>query len=575
MVRTGGCILLACAVMSIALFGAFYTAHAAPPPRVDAILASSAADDVIAAKLSRFAPAQVWVEPGMVKPKDLKLIGKLVEAADHLDRVFWEQVNEEGWGIFDALVKEGSKRAALLATLMSIHYGPWDRLSNNDAFVGTRHKPAGAAFYPPDLSRVELDRFVEANPDKVGELLSPYTVVRRKGEGLVVIPYSVRYRKHLTAAASALREAAASSRWSSLKEFLLARAEAFGTDDYYGSEIKWMETEDCPFIVVLGPYEFYEDLLTGSKTAYEAIIAIRDDDRTALFKGLSEKAPEILSALPWKATLKEKLIATQLKPITVAHELYAAGDTRAGAQTTAFTLPNDPRVRAKKGTRQVILHNVARAKFNHSWLPLSSRVVADDQNVEITFDSYFDQLIAVELARSVSPAKAETVEGRQLSAKDRLKQRYHPIEEAKSDALGLFTAFYFQEKGFFKGRTKLSSAATYLASVFRVVRFDLGGAHGLAKSIVFNYLSAKGGFKYDPTTRKYRVVLQRLEPAVVELVGELLDIMVRADYAKAGRFIMEYGLLSDDVRKKLLELDDVPVDILPEYPIKTLLRQNR
>ena len=566
---------LLCTVVVVSSLVWLSPSLATPPPNIDAILASSAAEAVVTEKLSRFARAQVWVEPGMLKPRDLKLVGKLVEAADHLDRIFWEQVYEGGWEIFEALVKRGSQRSAGLATLMSIHYGPWDRLDNNEAFIGTRHKPAGAAYYPGDISRVELDRFVEANPDKVGEILSPYTVVRRKGEGLVVIPYSVRYRTHLNAAAAALREAAAYSRWPSLKEFLLARADSFGSDDYYGSEIKWMETEDCPYIVVMGPYEFYEDLLTGSKAAFEAIIAIRDEDRTALFQGLSEKAPEILEALPMKAELKAKLGSTKLKPITVAHEIYAAGDTRSGAQTTAFTLPNDPRVRERKGTRQVILHNVARAKFNHSWLPLSALVVADDQNVEISFDSYFDQLIAVELARSVAPVEVQTVEGRSLTAKEGLKQRYHTIEEAKSDALGLFTAFFLVEKGFFKGRTRLSAAATYLASVFRVVRFDLGGAHGLAKSIVFNFISSKGGFVYDPTTRKYRVVLERLEPAVVELVGELLDIMVRADYDKAGRFIMEYGLLSDDMRKKMQELTDVAVDILPEYPIKTLLQKGR
>lgn len=541
---------------------------AAPPAKLEAILASSAPPATVKERLARFAPAPVGVKPGKLNPKHLRLVEKLVEAADHLDRVFWRQVSEGGLETYETLAAAEGERAAELAGLMAVNYGPWDRLVRNEAFIGTRPKPAGGALYPADISRRELQGFMDDHPEAVADLMSPYTVVRRKGAGLVAIAYSEKYRSDLKKAAGALREAAAFSNWDSLKDFLLTRADSFSSGDYYGSELKWMETDDCPFIVVMGPYEFYEDLLMGNKAAFEAIIALRDDKQTMRFKGLAEQIPAILAALPLDAGLKERLVPVKQQPITVADELYAAGDTRAGAQTTAFTLPNDPRVRSLKGTRQVILRNVARAKFNHSWLPLSRLVVAEDQVVEISFDSYFDQLIGVELARGITTGQVKYPDGSTGGARQGLRQRYHAIEEAKSDALGLFIAFYLMEHGFLGERTELSAAATYIASVFRVIRFDSGGAHGVAKAIVFNYLARRGAFVYDPTTRRYRADMEKLKPAVTDIMGELFGILATADYDRAGQLIMEFGLLSDDVREKLADLRDVPVDIKPEYSIK-------
>ncbi|MBM4354408.1 MAG: hypothetical protein FJ109_11535, partial [Deltaproteobacteria bacterium] len=318
---------------------------------------------------------------------------------------------------------------------------------------------------------------------------------------------------------------------------------------------------------------FYEDRLMGSKAAFESIIALRDDGETQRFKGLAEQIPSILEALPYDASLKEKLVAIPARPITVADEIYAAGDTRAGAQTTAFSLPNDTRVREKKGTRQVILRNVARAKFNHSWLPLSRLVVAEEQNVDISFDSYFDQLITVELARSILPGAISLADGGATTAREGLRQRYHSLEEAKSDVLGLYMTFHLMDKGLMEKRRAVSVAATYLASVFRVIRFDVGGTHGLAKAIVYNSLARRGAFVYDPTTRRYGAEMKVFRSAVEDLLKELLEVVVSGDYDRAGRLIVEYGLISEDVREKLSELADVPVDIRPEYPIKKALEK--
>jgi hypothetical protein len=279
-----------------------------------------------------------------------------------------------------------------------------------------------------------------------------------------------------------------------------------------------------------------------------------------------------MSHVPVRHEVKAGLSLLKQTPIIVADEIYAAGDTRAGAQTTAFTLPNDGRVRQQKGTRQVILRNVARAKFSKSWLPLSQLVVAEDQAVQITFDSYFDSLVAVELARAIAPGPVKLPDGKEEDARTALRQRYQTIDEAKSDVLGLWAALEMTRRGTFGERRPISAAATYLAAVFRVIRFDMGGVHGLAKACAFNFLSKRGAFVYDPTVRRYRVDMDKLDAAVEELVNELIETLAAGDYDRAGRFIVEYGILSDDVRQKLDELSGVPVDIVPEYSIRKVLQ---
>ena len=541
----------------------------AEPVQGDAVTLMSHAegDGEIRARLAQFASAPIGVVPGRLTPRDLKLLGKLVEAADWIDRVYWDQVSEMGRGWYEALRDAGSERATRLAQLMAIHYGPWDRLRDNQEFIGTRGRPLGAGFYPSDASRRELDAYLSAQPEQIGNLMGPYSVIRRKGDGFVSISYADKFREELSRAATALREAAGYAKDDTLEEFLVARADALLTGEYLESDMAWMETAGCPLIVVFGPYEFYEDHLWGVKASFEAIIALRDDEETQRFAALASRMEELVAGLPLSDSCRARLSTRKQAPVTIADEIYAAGETRAGAQTSAFSLPNDLRVRQKKGTRQVILRNVARAKFNHSWVPLSHHVVAEDQLVHLDFNSYYHLLIATQLAHGITPVIGDGAE----DPRTKLRQRRQIIEEARADILGLAILLQLADNGILEGLTPASAAVTWLTAAFRVVRLDPGGAHGVAKAIAYNFLAAEGIFLYDPTTRRYRVKVDDLRPAVAKLCEILVQITLEGDYRAAGTLIMEYGLLSGDVQAKLGELGHVPVDIVPEYSIKAML----
>ncbi len=535
---------------------------------LDAILASAVSHDVVVGKLGQFAVAPVGVEPGRIPAKVFPLIRKLVEAADLLDEIFWEQVSQNGYDVYKTLLADQGDRAQGLAKLMAAHHGPWDRLAGNSPLVGIRMKPEGAALYPTDLSHGEFQDYLDAHPESMGDLLSPYTVVRRQGSQLVAIRYSVKYKQQLERAAALLKEAAAMAPWKPLKEFLTARSEAFLSDDYYSSELKWMDSSDSPLIVVAGPYEFYEDAFMGAKTTFEAILAWRDDAETERFAGLREEIPTVLAALPLTPDQRAAMIVGKMHPVTIADEIYAAGEARSAGQTLAFSLPNDPRVQGQKGLRQVVLRNVARAKFTYTAQPLSREVVAEDQNVEVTFGSYFDLFIATELARSIRPAKS-VPDGQE---KTKLRQRILVIEETFSDVVGLLTLMTLSEKGLMDKRSYASLGATFITQAFRVLRFDEEGVHGVAKALAFNFMARKKAFLYDPTTRRYRVDLDRLKPAAEALVRELAPILINKDVDKAAKLILDFGLLTPDMRDKLLEVKDVPVDILASFHLKDLIK---
>ncbi len=531
------------------------------------LLVHAESDAEIEARLKQFAPASIGVEPGHLTPRDLKVIGKLVEAADWIDYVFWHQVSDVGRGWYESLLEDGSERATRLARLMEIHYGPWDRLRDSQDFIGRRSRPLGAGFYPSDASRRELDGYLNLHPEHIGTLMGPYAVVQRQGDGFVSIPYAEKFRTELGRAATALREATGYAKDDTLEEFLVTRADALLSGDYLESELAWMETAASPLVVVFGPYEFYEDHLWGAKASFEAIIAIRDDNETKRFAALVSRMEELVAGLPISAESRGRLSTKKQAPVTIADEIYAAGETRAGAPTSAFSLPNDVRVRQQKGSRQVILRNVARAKFSHSWIPLSHHVVAEEQLVHLDFNSYYHLLIAVQLAHGIAPI----IGADEVDPRTKLRQRRQIVEEARSDALGLAILLQLAADGVLEGLTPISAAVTWLTAAFRVVRLDPGGAHGVAKAIAFNFLAAEGVFVYDPTTRRYRVKVDALKPAVAKLCETMVKIALDGDYAGAGALIMEYGLLSGDVQAKLSELEHVPVDIVPEYPIKAIL----
>lgn len=522
----------------------------------------------IKARLQKFVPAKLGVNIKKLDFKTLATIKKLVETADLIDLIFWEQVSEDGHRTYSELISQSDEDLQDYATFMAINYGPWDRMKNNETFIGNLPKPVGANFYSPDISVREFERWLVSHPQDKKSFMSPYTVIRRKEGGLIAIPYSKKYESLLSETSKDLKDAAAMTDCLGLRNFLLARSESFLNDDYYTSELLWFETGECPLEVVIGPYEFYEDALLGFKTAFEVIIMLKDEKMSEKFAKMSQFIDELVNNLPLRGDLKGRMIKVKQSPITIANVIYTAGQARAGFQIRAFMLPNDEKVKAKKGTKNVILKNVIEAKFEHLLKPIARLVIAEDQLSDVKFDSYFNIILMWQLAHGITPSKITTKEGVEVEPRLLLKQRYTVIESARAEAVTLLNHLYLVDKGYFPANMVFATPVTYLASLFESFRFGTTDPRGIAKLIIFNYLASEDAFYYDATVKRYSVNIKKLEPALRKLAEELLTIEAEGNYESAGKLIVEYGLVPADVRGKLTELLKLPLDIMPVYTIK-------
>jgi len=538
-------------------------------------------------RLSHYPQVKLKV-PGRVPSDVAAMLPHLRIAADAIDRVYWHQQSQHGLTMRNALDRAGrfekNATAADFVRLLDLHYGPWDRHHDDEPFLGRKSRPLGANFYPSDISKRELGDWVRAHPDDAAGFYNPYTVIRRKGKKLVVQPYSKAFAKDLKAASTALLKAAdvhrcvkphgpngagddhkVKCRCAGLAEFLKARARSFADDSYLGSEILWLETGDCPLDIAIGPYEFYEDRLLGLKTSYEAIIYLKDPTESGRFGHLMKHHGGMIENLPIPPDLRPRFEMLKPSPITIGNVLYTAGDARAGYQIRAFVLPNDESVRRARGTKNVILKNVVKAKFDALAKPVARRIFDKKTFMQVTFQAYFDILLAWQFAHGVQASKIERPDGTKTSARKLLRARYQMMELVKGEAIALLNYAYLRDKGVFPKNSDAAMAATFLASFFDAIRLGRASPQTIAKSIVYNYLAKEWVFRYNPSKRTFEVNPPALRPAVRKLVAEVLQVIARGDYAGAGRLIIQYGIQPGEVRDKLAELADLPVDIRPLY----------
>jgi hypothetical protein len=413
----------------------------------------------------------------------------------------------------------------------------------------------------------ELEALVKANPEHEQAIRGYFTVIRREGDKLRVVPYSEAYGPRLKQAAALLEEAAALSTHPALKKYLELRAEAFLSNDYYKSDMAWMELGDSPLEVVLGPYEVYEDKLMGYKAAFEAFINLRDPVYSARLQKLDRYLQQLEDNLPipkWHRTKRGSE-----SPISVVIELFTAGDTRAGVQTAAFNLPNDERVRTEKGSKKVLLKNVTEAKFNKVLLPIARRVVDPKLMPQITFDAYFTEILIHEMAHGVGPGKI-VVRGRKTEVNKELKELYPAIEECKADIVGLHSGFYLIKKRALPRVLKKQLPAAYVAGVFRAIRFGTKEAHARGVLLAFNYLMEKGAITYKDG--RFGVNYRKFPGGIKDLSRELLMVEAKGSYDGAKTLLESYGVLKPEMKEALDRLGDIPVDIRPTYTVEQKMK---
>ena len=528
----------------------------------------TAGDPELRKKISRFAPTTLTANTARLSSGDRNALNKIIAAAKLLDPLFLRQV----WSGNDELHKKLAADKSALGR-QRLHYflindGPWSRLDNNEPFIEgvPREKPVPANFYPDDITKDEFNSWLAGLPSSEKENATGYFhTIRREASGkLMSVPYTHEYREFLEPAAKLLREAAELTTNQTLKDFLSKRADAFASNDYYASDVAWMDLNG-PIDVTIGPYETYEDELFGYKAAFEAYVTLTDAAESAKLQKFSQHLQELENNLPLEARYRNPKLGAS-SPMRVVNEVFASGEGNNGVQTAAFNLPNDERVVKEKGSARIMLKNVQDAKFNKVLIPITRVVLTAAQQRAVAFDSFFTHILMHELMHGLGPHNI-TVDGQATTVRLQLKELYSSIEEAKADVTGLWALQYLLDKGVIDKQMQRTLYTTYLASMFRSVRFGLTESHARGVAMQFNYFTDEGAIKFDATTGKFSADDAKMKEAVRKLTRDLLTIEAEGSYEKAKAILDKYSLIRPEMKGALDRLLEVPVDIEPIFPL--------
>ena len=523
---------------------------------------------------SRLAPAELRVEVSQLSAGDRKALAKLIEASRIVNDLFLEQLWSGNRALYSKLKKDHSELRRARLRYFWINKGPWSDLDDFKAFIPgvPERKLPGANFYPADMTKQEFENWVKKLPEKQREEAQGfYSVIARSNGSLASVPYGKTYdgpamNHDLSRAAALLKEAAALTENASLKKFLTSRAESFLSNDYYQSDIDWMDL-DSPLDVTIGPYETYNDELFGYKAAFESYVNVRDDKESAKLAFLSGHLQEIENNLPEDPAYRNPKLGAAA-PLRVVNEVFAAGDGDHGVKTAAYNLPNDDRVIALKGSKRVMLKNVQEAKFKSILVPIAKIALAEDDQKDLDFSAFFTQIVAHELTHGIGPHQIK-IGNRETNPRMELKDTYAPIEEAKADITGLVALQFLFDHGELVGLGANKDVAehrlysTFLASAFRTLRFGTSDAHGKGMVVQFNALLEGGGFVLNPDG-SFHVDFSKIKQAVRDLDHELLTVEAKGDYAAAKK-MLDSAKLNPAVQKAIDRMTAIPTDIDPAF----------
>jgi Peptidase family M49 len=528
----------------------------------------SGGDPELARKIARFSPTTLTADISKLPPKDRQALDKIIEAAKLFDPLFLRQV----WNGNEALEKK--LQADKTATgRQRLHYfyindGPWSRLDNKEPFIDgvPKEKPALASYYPDDMTKEEFNSWLQTLSEADKQKATGFFHLIRRGpdKKLTLVPYSVAYKEYLVPAAKLLREAAALTTNATLKDFLNKRADAFGSDDYYESDVAWMAL-DSPIDVTIGPYETYEDELFSYKAAFESYVTLRDDAETAKLSKFSGHLQELENNLPIEPRYRNPKLGPA-SPIRVVNNVFSSGEGNSGVQTAAFNLPNDERVVKEKGSKRVMLKNVQDAKFNKTLIPISRVVLDASDQSALAFDSFFTHILCHELMHGLGPHNI-SLNGQETTVRKQLKELYSAIEEAKADMTGLWALQYMIDRGIIEKSMERTLYTTYLASMFRSVRFGITEAHGRGVALQFNYLTDEGAIRFNEAKGTFSIDHSKIKEGVTKLTRELLTLQAEGSYDKAKSMLDKFALIRPPMQQALDKLRDVPVDIEPVFPL--------
>lgn len=518
----------------------------------------------IEAMTARFAPVDVRVDLTPLPSEERAALARLVAASRHIDALFLRQrsASNETW-LLD-LVSDRSALGRARLDYFLLNKGPWSELDEDQPFIpGVSAKPPGANFYPPDATREEIDAWMNTLPEAQRPAATGFfTTIRRTPDGkLTAVPYSVEYQGALADMARLLREAAALTRQPTLKSFLEKRAAAFLSNDYYASDVAWMEL-DASIEPTIGPYEVYEDEWFNFKAAFEAFITLTDAQETGKLARFSAELQGLEDHLPIDPRFRRAKLGG-FSPIRVVNVVFAAGDGNHGVQTAAFNLPNDEKVVAEKGSKRVLLRNFQQAKFENVLKPISGIALAPEDRALVTFEPFFTHILMHELMHGLGP-QTISVEGRATTVRQELKELNGPLEEAKADISGLWALQYLMDKGVIDKKQERSMYVTFLASTFRTLRFGLNASHAKGMALQVNRLMDQGAVRVN-AEGQFSLDLPKTKKAVAGLTRDIMTLQAHGDYAGVKSLLERMVVIRPPVQRVIDKLKGVPVDIAPKF----------
>ena len=531
------------------------------PPTVGAVDTSAAELDRMAA---RFAPFDVRVDVTGLPPHERAALAKLIQASRFVDALFLRQRSASNEALlFDLLASTGPNARSRLNYFL-LNKGPWSELDENRPFLpGIDVKSQGANFYPAGATRDQVDQWLKGLTGAEREAATGFfTTIRRQPDGkFQAVPYALEYQGELSEMSRLLREAAALTTQPTLKSFLEKRADAFLSNDYYASDVAWMEL-NATIEPTIGPYEVYEDEWFNFKAAFESFITVADAAESRKLERFSNELQELEDHLPIDKQYRRAKLGG-FSPIRVVNVVFAAGDANHGVQTAAFNLPNDERVVAEKGSKRVLLRNFQEAKFSSVLTPIADIVLAPADRKLLAFEPFFTHILMHELMHGLGPQTIR-VDGRDTTVRQELRELNGPLEEAKADISGLWALQYLMDKGVIDKRQERSMYVTFLASSFRTLRFGLDAAHAKGMALQLNHLLDSGAVKLT-SAGQFELDLKKTKTAVRQLTRDLMTLQARGDYAGVKQLFDRSVVIRPDVQRVIDKLANVPVDIAPRF----------
>ena len=514
-------------------------------------------------RLARLKRVEMPFDLEKFSAREKVVLNELIAASRDLENIYWRQNSPDDIAISKALSASKEPRAQALRRFLWLNGSRYDQIEENKPFIGTDPMPPGRHLYPPGVTREEIEAYVAAHPAEKKGIYDERTVVElvtRKPLMLKTTPYHVKYRRWLEPAAGHLRKAAASSDDPAFAAFLRSRAAALTTDDYYPSDLLWVRLQNPKFDVIFAPYETYLDNLLGVKTSYGAAVMVRNEEESRKLAVFQKYVADIQDALPLAAADRpsKKGHAT---PMEVMDTPFRAGDLRHGYQAVADNLPNDPRIHQEVGSKKIFFKNFMDARVEYVILPIARRLMVEKQASQATAEGCLTDVLMHEIAHGIGPAFSRR-DGKQVDIREAIGPTFSGLEEAKADVTGMFGLKWLVDHGALPRERLEEYYASYVAGIFRTVRFGIAEAHGRAEMMEFNFLSERGAITRNADGR-YAIDYARMPDAIAAVTKELLEIEATGDRARAESWFARYEKMPADLTAALEASKDVPVDFDP------------